>query len=97
MQLSILCHSFVLSDVSCACATLLMLLQDKPEGKLTDLWAAELEKSGLQTVDVSNAIAELLSVKDDAEITNVKKAAFMTASVMKTSTVPRIEGTLRLP
>lgn len=51
-----------------------------------------MEKSGLSTVDVGNALADLLSVKDDNEVTNVKKAAFMTASVMKTSTVPRLEG-----
>jgi len=67
-------------------------MQDKPEGKLTDLWSPALEKSGLSTIDVGNALADLLSVKDDNEVTNVKKAAFMTASVMKTSTVPRLEG-----
>jgi len=67
-------------------------MQDKPEGKLTDLWSSALEKSGLSTIDVGNALADLLSVKDDNEVTNVKKAAFMTASVMKTSTVPRLEG-----
>lgn len=59
---------------------------------MTDLWTAALEKSGMSTVDVGNALADLLSVKDDNEVTNVKKAAFMTASVMKTSTVPRLEG-----
>ena len=67
-------------------------MQDKPEGKLTDMWSSALEKSGLSTIDVGNALADLLSVKDDNEVTNVKKAAFMTASVMKTSTVPRLEG-----
>ena len=67
-------------------------MQDKPEGKLTDLWSSALEKSGLSTIDVGNALADLLSVKDDNEVTNVKKAAFMTASVMKTFTVPRLEG-----
>ena len=67
-------------------------MQDKPEGKLTDLWSAALDKSGLSTVDAGNALADLLSVKDDTEVTNVKKAAFMTASVMKTSTVPRLES-----
>lgn len=68
------------------------LPKDKPEGKLTDMWSSALEKSGLSTIDVGNALADLLSVKDDNEVTNVKKAAFMTASVMKTSTVPRLEG-----
>ena len=69
-------------------------LQDKPEGKLTDMWSDALTKSGLPTADVANALADLLSVKDETEITNVKKAAFMTASVMKSSTVPRLEGKL---
>lgn len=67
-------------------------LQDKPEGKLTDMWSAALSESGLPTTDVASALADLLSVKDENEIINVKKAAFMTASVMKASTVPRLEG-----
>lgn len=70
----------------------LCIVQDKPEGKLTDMWAESLGKSGLATVDVSGALADILSVKDANEITNVKKAAFMTASVMKASTIPRLEG-----
>lgn len=68
------------------------ILQDKPEGKLTDFWSAALSESGLPTTDVAMALADLLSVKDENEIINVKKAAFMTASVMKLSTVPRLEG-----
>ena len=67
-------------------------LQDKPEGKLTDMWSDALSKSALSTVDVGSAFADLLSVKDENEIINVKKAAFMTASVMKSSTIPRLEG-----
>lgn len=67
-------------------------LQDKPEGKLTDMWSAALSESGLPTTDVASALADLLSVKDENEIINVKKAAFMAASVMKSSTVPRLEG-----
>ena len=71
----------------------MLALQDKPEGKLTDMWGEDLSSSGLATVDVSGALADILSVKDANEITNVKKAAFMTASVMKSSTIPRLEGT----
>lgn len=56
------------------------------------MWSAALSDSGLPTVDVASALADLLSVKDENEIINVKKAAFMTASVMKSSTVPRLEG-----
>lgn len=71
----------------------MLAVQDKPEGKLTDMWGEDLSSSGLATVDVSGALADILSVKDANEITNVKKAAFMTASVMKSSTIPRLEGT----
>ena len=56
------------------------------------MWSAALSESGLPTTDVASALADLLSVKDENEIINVKKAAFMTASVMKQSTVPRLEG-----
>ena len=56
------------------------------------MWSAALSDSGFLIVDVASALADLLSVKDENEIINVKKAAFMTASVMKSSTVPRLEG-----
>lgn len=67
-------------------------VQDKPEGKLTDTWGNLLNESGLSTVDVSGALADLLSAKDANEIMNTKKAAFMTASAMKSFTVIRLEG-----
>ena len=56
------------------------------------MWSEALSKSALSTADVGNALADLLSVKDENEIINVKKEAIMTASVMKSSTVPRLEG-----
>ena len=67
-------------------------MQDKPAGNLTDKWSKALSESELPTTDVANALADILSVKDDNEIKNVKKAAFMTASVMKSATVPRLES-----
>lgn len=61
-------------------------------GNLTDKWSKALSESELPTFDVATALADLLSVKDENEVKNVKKAAFMTASVMKSATVPRLEG-----
>ncbi|KAL3130646.1 hypothetical protein ABBQ38_008037 [Trebouxia sp. C0009 RCD-2024] len=68
------------------------LPKDKPAGNLTDKWSTALSESELPTTDVAAALADLLSVKDENEMKNVKKAAFMTASVMKSATVPRLEG-----
>ena len=67
-------------------------MQDKPEGKLTDLWTAELAKSELQTVDVASGVAAVLSVKDEDEIKHTKKAGYMAARVMKDFTVAELEG-----
>ena len=67
-------------------------MQDKPEGKLTDMWAAELTKSELQTVDVASGVAAVLSVKDEDEIKHTKKAGYMAARVMKDFTVAELEG-----
>eukprot|EP00891_Asterochloris_glomerata_P001119 jgi/Astpho2/1119/Aster-07668 len=67
------------------------LPKDKPEGKLTDMWAAELAKSELQTVDVASGVAAVLSVKDEDEIKHTKKAGYMAARVMKDFTVAELE------
>ena len=86
------CHCTDKSCCVCVLPPSCLSLQDKPEGKLTDTWGNLLNESGLSTVDVSGAIADLLSAKDANEIMNTKKAAFMTASTMKSFTVPRLEG-----
>lgn len=57
--------------------------KEQVEGGLTEKWQKILDESGFEKADVGSAFGELLSVKDEAEITNVKKASFLSASVMK--------------
>ena len=51
-----------------------------------------MDESKAKTVDVTRGFAELMSCKDKAEVINVKKAAYMSASVMKTFVNPKIES-----
>eukprot|EP00262_Sarcandra_glabra_P002090 TRINITY_DN12346_c0_g1_i1.p1 TRINITY_DN12346_c0_g1~~TRINITY_DN12346_c0_g1_i1.p1 ORF type:complete len:1072 (+),score=240.95 TRINITY_DN12346_c0_g1_i1:261-3476(+) len=67
------------------------IAKEAPEGKLLETWAEKLKGSKIQLADITNGFSELFAVKDDTEITNVKKAAFLTSSVMKHFVVPKLE------
>ncbi|KAL5724319.1 DNA helicase [Ranunculus cassubicifolius] len=67
------------------------IAKEAPEGNLLDTWAEKLKSSNFQLADVTNGFSELFAVKDSTEITNVKKAAFLTSSVMKHHVVPKLE------
>ncbi|MCL7052093.1 hypothetical protein MKW94_008848 [Papaver nudicaule] len=67
------------------------LAREAPEGNLLELWSDKLKTSGLQLADVTSGFTELFAVKDNTEITNVKKAAFLASSAMKTFVVPKLE------
>ena len=67
-------------------------MQDKLDGKLASVWASALQDSGLTTVDATSAFMEVMWVKDTAEVTNCKRAAFLAARVMKDFVVPKLEG-----
>lgn len=67
------------------------LAREKPEGKILEVWSEKLNGSRLRLSDVSSGISDLLSVKDATEIMYVKKAAYLTASVMKKYVVPKLE------
>ncbi|XP_071716737.1 FACT complex subunit SPT16-like [Rutidosis leptorrhynchoides] len=67
------------------------IAKEAPEGKLLEKWAEKLKSSGLQLNDVTNGLADIFAVKEASELTNVKKAAYLTASVMKLYVVPKLE------
>ncbi|XXG47026.1 hypothetical protein AAC387_Pa02g1738 [Persea americana] len=67
------------------------IAKELPEGKLLETWTEKLKASDFQLCDVTNGFSELFAVKEDTEITNVKKAAFLTASVVKHFVVPKLE------
>uniref|UniRef100_A0A061QN78 FACT complex subunit n=1 Tax=Tetraselmis sp. GSL018 TaxID=582737 RepID=A0A061QN78_9CHLO len=69
-----------------------ILSKEKPDGTLAQVWSSEVAKSGLQTVDVSQGISELLSVKEDGEVKNIKRACYLLINAMKGFVVPELEG-----
>ncbi|KAA8536705.1 hypothetical protein F0562_029183 [Nyssa sinensis] len=67
------------------------IAREAPEGNLLETWAEKLKNSSLQLSDITNGLSDLFAVKDNGEITNVKKAAFLSASAMKNFVVPKLE------
>ncbi|MQL95550.1 hypothetical protein Taro_028222 [Colocasia esculenta] len=67
------------------------IAREAPEGKLLETWVEKLKGSGFQLGDVTNGFSELFAVKDERELTYVKKAAYLTSSAMKNFVVPKLE------
>ncbi|XP_057464281.1 FACT complex subunit SPT16-like isoform X2 [Actinidia eriantha] len=67
------------------------IAREAPEGNLLETWADKLKNASFQLSDITNGFSDLFGVKDGGEITNVKKAAYLTSSVMKHFVVPKLE------
>ncbi|XP_027108018.2 FACT complex subunit SPT16-like [Coffea arabica] len=67
------------------------IAREAPEGNLLETWDQKLKSANFQLCDITNGFSDLFAIKDEAEITNVKKAAYLTSSVMKHFVVPRLE------
>ncbi|KAJ6808865.1 FACT complex subunit SPT16-like [Iris pallida] len=67
------------------------IAKEAPEGKLLETWLEKLNGSMLQLSDITNGFSDLFAVKDASEVTCVKKAAYLTSSVMKNFVVPKLE------
>uniref|UniRef100_A0A3N7F1R1 FACT complex subunit n=2 Tax=Populus trichocarpa TaxID=3694 RepID=A0A3N7F1R1_POPTR len=67
------------------------IARESPEGKLLETWDEKLKNANCELSDVTNGFSDLFAVKDSIELTNVRKAAFLTASVMKQFVVPKLE------
>ncbi|CAK7340461.1 unnamed protein product [Dovyalis caffra] len=65
--------------------------RESPEGKLLETWDEKLKNVNCELSDVTNGFSDLFAVKDSTELTNVRKAAFLTSSVMKQFVVPKLE------
>ena len=68
------------------------LVKEKPDGKLSQLWASSVADSSLTVVDVSVGISDVLSEKDEAEVKNIKRACYLLINTMKGFVVPELEG-----
>ncbi|CAD5190941.1 FACT complex subunit SPT16 [Musa acuminata AAA Group] len=67
------------------------ITKEAPEGRLLETWSEKLGSSSLQLTDVTNGFSDLFAVKDVSELTCIKKAAYLTSSVMKNFVVPKLE------
>lgn len=67
------------------------IAREAPEGKLLETWMEKLNNAKFELTDVTNGFSDLFAVKDSLELTNVKKAAFLTSSVMRSFVVPKLE------
>ncbi|KAK1374081.1 FACT complex subunit [Heracleum sosnowskyi] len=67
------------------------MAKEAPEGNLLEKWAEKLQNENFMVTDISNGFSDLFAVKDISEITNVKKAAYLTSAVMKLYVVPKLE------
>eukprot|EP00775_Hariotina_reticulata_P011875 gene11875-12019_t len=68
-----------------------VLPKESHSGPLADMWAAQLQASGLETADATAGFADLFSVKEEGEVLNAKKAAFLASKVMQGYVVEKIE------
>uniref|UniRef100_A0A2P2L5F6 FACT complex subunit n=1 Tax=Rhizophora mucronata TaxID=61149 RepID=A0A2P2L5F6_RHIMU len=67
------------------------IARESPEGKLLEAWNEKLKNARCELSDVTNGFSDLFAIKDETELTNIKKAAFLTSSVMKQFVVPKLE------
>ena len=67
------------------------IAREAPEGKLLETWAEKLKNANFELSDITNGFSSLFAVKDNTELTNVKKAAFLASSVMRSFVVPKLE------
>ncbi|KAH7421678.1 hypothetical protein KP509_13G070600 [Ceratopteris richardii] len=67
------------------------LSKEAPEGALMERWSELLSDSAFNLVDVSSGLSEVFAVKDETEIQNIRKAGFLSASVLKNYVVPKLE------
>ncbi|CAN8308167.1 unnamed protein product [Cochlearia groenlandica] len=68
--------------------------REAPEGKLLETWTERLKNANFQFVDITGGLSDLFAVKDNTEIINVKKAAYLAYSVMKNVVVPKLENVI---
>lgn len=66
--------------------------KEKPTGAFAESWNKLTAESGLQAVDVSASVGSILSPKDEDEVKNVKKAAFLLSKALTNRAIKDIEG-----
>lgn len=67
------------------------IAKEAPEGPLLERWAEALKDTGFHLVDIGGGFSELFAQKDETEITNIKRASFLCASVLNNDVRPKLE------
>jgi nucleosome binding factor SPN SPT16 subunit len=70
------------------------IAREEPEGKLLDAWAEKLKNSKFNLCDVANGFSALFAAKSNEEVTSIKRAAYLTTSVMKNFVVTKLENVI---
>lgn len=82
------------SSITGAPPLLFDFVQEKPTGAFAAAWLAAMTAAGLQTVDVGSGLADTMSIKDEEEIKNIKKAAYLISSALNNRGFKDIEETI---
>lgn len=84
-----------LKDVLGECKNVGVLVKEIPhqQGDVADM-VNKNAQAAAGTVNISSALAHTFSVKDDEEVGKIKKAAFLTANVVKLALIQKIEHTI---
>ncbi|XP_057434287.1 FACT complex subunit SPT16-like [Lotus japonicus] len=75
-------------------STIGYISREAPEGKLLEAWAEKLKSSDFHLTDVANGLSTLFAVKSNEELTSIKRAAYLTTSVMKNFVVSKLENVI---
>lgn len=67
-------------------------LQEKPEGKVVELWQSKFSGSKVETTDATAGLANVFAIKDKDEVQLLKRSAFLSATVMRSYAVPQLES-----
>ncbi|KAK9920058.1 hypothetical protein M0R45_028623 [Rubus argutus] len=59
------------------------IAREEPEGNFLKLWFEKLKSANFQLGDVTNGLSDLFAVKENEELDNVRKAAFLNTRVME--------------
>eukprot|EP00743_Colponemidia_sp_Colp-15_P004304 GILK01004643.1.p1 GENE.GILK01004643.1~~GILK01004643.1.p1 ORF type:complete len:1051 (-),score=281.73 GILK01004643.1:164-3265(-) len=59
------------------------LIKETHVGPFADAWSQEIKRNNADVVDVTPLVTEVLAVKDEEELNNVRSAALFTAHLMK--------------
>ncbi|XP_010541908.1 PREDICTED: FACT complex subunit SPT16 [Tarenaya hassleriana] len=70
------------------------IAREAPEGNLLETWADKLKNADFQLADITPGLSDLFAVKDETEIMNVKKAAYLTYNVMNNVVIPKLENVI---